>query len=285
MLGLVLLWPRDFFCLVWGFAFLIFDPVCYGKKGRSLLGQLARGDNMRLVALLVSGLLTGLIWELWNLNARTKWIYSVPFFDEIKIGEMPILGFLGFPPFVLECYASIGFISLLRGGRNWELSREENAMRRGMPRWVARWAWVAVLLFIPAATYCVIQHSIASFSVPLEASFKGAMKDADRRALRAAGVQFPHELLRYDARAGKPPEGMNPRLYARMVRVSQLGELKGMGTRYARQLVRLGIPSPEGLARYEPGEVRVMLGRHTGWGKPREAWVKVWIREARRITP
>ena len=100
MLVLLLAFPEDCFCLAWGFAFFLTEPICYWRRrtekcqvGRSLLGQLAAGDNTRLVALLVSGLICGGLWEAWNVTARTKWIYSVPFFDELKLGEMPVLGF------------------------------------------------------------------------------------------------------------------------------------------------------------------------------------------------
>jgi hypothetical protein len=62
MLGLLLVFPRACFCLAWGFAFFLADPICYwarrkdpNQTGRSLLGQLASGDYTRLVALLVSG--------------------------------------------------------------------------------------------------------------------------------------------------------------------------------------------------------------------------------------
>ena len=35
----------------------------------------------------------------------TKWIYNVPILPDVKIFEMPILGFGGFPPFAVECFA------------------------------------------------------------------------------------------------------------------------------------------------------------------------------------
>src|SRR6185436_14894528 len=96
---------------------------------------LAAGDCTRLVALLTAGFICGGLWEAWNFTARTKWIYSVPFFDELKLGEMPVLGFLGFPAFALECYALVNLLSLLRDGRNWELSGADNNSRKGMPPW------------------------------------------------------------------------------------------------------------------------------------------------------
>ncbi len=46
-----------------------------------------------------------MLWEFWNYWAATKWTYTVPYLGDVKIFEMPILGYLGFPPFALECYA------------------------------------------------------------------------------------------------------------------------------------------------------------------------------------
>jgi hypothetical protein len=45
------------------------------------------------------------LWEFWNYWALAKWTYTVPYLDHLKVFEMPVLGYLGFPPFVLECYA------------------------------------------------------------------------------------------------------------------------------------------------------------------------------------
>src|SRR5439155_1050642 len=47
----------------------------------------------------------GVLWELWNYWAGTRWSYSVPYLGGVKIFEMPVLGYLGFLPFALEAYA------------------------------------------------------------------------------------------------------------------------------------------------------------------------------------
>ncbi|KPK87066.1 hypothetical protein AMJ80_12745 [bacterium SM23_31] len=54
--------------------------------------------------LLLTGLICGLLWEFWNYWAAVKWIYTVPYFPEYKFFEMPVAGYLGFPPFAVECY-------------------------------------------------------------------------------------------------------------------------------------------------------------------------------------
>src|SRR5881397_2810906 len=91
--------------LVWLGFLLLLEPI-NARRGRpSWLGDLARGDASRLFALLASGAVCGALWEFWNYWAATKWTYTVPYLGHVKVFEMPILGYLGFPPFALECFA------------------------------------------------------------------------------------------------------------------------------------------------------------------------------------
>jgi hypothetical protein len=91
--------------LVWtGFAFLL-EPL-NARAGRpSWLADLGRGDASRLVALLAAGAVCGVLWEFWNYWATARWTYTVPYLGDVKLFEMPVLGYLGFPPFALECHA------------------------------------------------------------------------------------------------------------------------------------------------------------------------------------
>jgi hypothetical protein len=52
--------------------------------------------------MLLAGGMAGGFWAFFNFWVRAKWIYTVPLFDEWKLFEMPLLGFLGFPAFALE---------------------------------------------------------------------------------------------------------------------------------------------------------------------------------------
>ena len=102
-LALVLVWPRFFFPLTWLAFILILAPVEYRRLPDSLLHQLARGDYAPLTRQLLAGFIAGGLWEFFNYWAQVKWIYTVPFFEELKLFEMPLAGFLGFPPFAVEC--------------------------------------------------------------------------------------------------------------------------------------------------------------------------------------
>jgi hypothetical protein len=101
--------------VVWlSFIFLL-DPINAWRGRPSITGDWSRGDWRRLWALLAGGLVCGFLWEFWNYWALSRWTYTVPYFGNIKIFEMPVLGYLGFPPFAVECWVMYIFLrSLLK---------------------------------------------------------------------------------------------------------------------------------------------------------------------------
>ena len=106
---------RYLFGSVWlGFIFLL-EPLNYKLGGRSLIGDLARGRADRLVSLPLAGVITGLLWEFWNYWATARWEYTLP--SVLEIGpnyfEMPILGFIGFIPFMVELWAMYNLLVVL----------------------------------------------------------------------------------------------------------------------------------------------------------------------------
>lgn len=114
--------------LVWLSFVLLLDPINALRGWPSITGDLARGDWRRLASLLAAGGACGLLWEFWNYWALTKWTYTVPYFGGVKLFEMPVLGFLGFPPFAVECWAMYVFIrSLLATGEGENDSRDSRA--------------------------------------------------------------------------------------------------------------------------------------------------------------
>ena len=79
--------------------YLALDPLLERLGLASLSSEIAARNRRRVWSLLLGGLVCGLLWEFWNFWAAWKWVYSVPFFGSWKMFEMPVLGFLGFPPF------------------------------------------------------------------------------------------------------------------------------------------------------------------------------------------
>jgi hypothetical protein len=97
---------------VWlGFIFLL-DPINARLGAETLTRE-------RVINLSLSGLLCGVLWELWNFWSRAKWHYTVPIMEHLKIFEMPVPGYLGFPAFALECFTMYVFVRRLatRSGR------------------------------------------------------------------------------------------------------------------------------------------------------------------------
>ncbi len=135
MLVWPLVWPSRYLAApVWlGFIFLL-DPLNARAGRQSLRTDYRRGGTAgvsplsgnqgktvfvlrtdRAINLMIGGLVCGFVWEFWNYWARTKWIYTVPILERVKLFEMPLPGYLGFPAFALECFTIYVTVRLLLG--------------------------------------------------------------------------------------------------------------------------------------------------------------------------
>jgi hypothetical protein len=85
-----------------GFIFLL-DPI-----NRRMGAETLTRD--RVINLVLSGFLCGVLWEFWNYWARAKWHYTVPIIESIKMFEMPVPGYFGFPAFAVECFTMYVFV-------------------------------------------------------------------------------------------------------------------------------------------------------------------------------
>jgi len=107
-----LIWPSPWMTpLVWmGFAFFL-DPINSRAFGeRSILSEFFTGHYRSMLLFFLAGFVAGIFWEFWNYWAFSKWEYNVPYLGHIKLFEMPVLGFLGFMPFIVESFAIYKFI-------------------------------------------------------------------------------------------------------------------------------------------------------------------------------
>lgn len=106
-LAVPLLYPSGYlWALVWVGTMFFLGPINLMYAPDSLFRDFAEGDYERIAALFVGGIICGFLWEFWNFWATAKWYYTVPIIlSDVKIFEMPVVGFLGFPPFALECFA------------------------------------------------------------------------------------------------------------------------------------------------------------------------------------
>ena len=89
---------------VWIGMVLLLDPLNYSWKQESLWRDWQQGSASRLLQLFLTGIVAGFLWEFWNFWATAKWIYTVPILGDIKIFEMPVIGYFGFPAFAVEVF-------------------------------------------------------------------------------------------------------------------------------------------------------------------------------------
>lgn len=154
---LPLVWPQYCFPLVWGCFTFLLEPLNYLLGGRSLMRQWQEGSLRTFYLLLGAGAICGLLWEFWNFWAVTKWIYTVPYVGFLQIFEMPLLGFLGFPPFAVECYVMMNTVALFRGNRSWDDPKPVKAQTRPTRT-------VIVALVLLAYSLCVF-HQVDLYTV------------------------------------------------------------------------------------------------------------------------
>ncbi len=262
-----LVWPRWAFWMVWEAALPIPEAVNYRSGAPSLLRDLEAGRPGRLLRLLVGGLLAGAAWELMNYWARTKWIYTVPGFEDWKLAEMPLAGFGGFPPLALSAFAYYSLVSHLRG----------------RPRFVAA---AAALVFSGCASVAVLDRNVQSLR-PVLSDLSG-LEPAMVAKLRASGIPSPERLDSAVRREGSVAvasrAGVASDVIDRAARQASLALHKGMGVDAARLLEAAGVRSVADLASADPRELTARISRVAaarGEPPPRPEYVRVWVRAAR----
>jgi len=105
MMVLAVSFPGLCFPMLWICLYLLCDSLNALIGVPSLLKRLERGNWRPLFCLAAGALTCGFFWEMWNFYALPKWSYTLPYFNDYRIFEMPVLGYLGYLPFGLEVYA------------------------------------------------------------------------------------------------------------------------------------------------------------------------------------
>ena len=278
--------PEYFFPLIWvGFTFLL-EPLNYRFGGRSLLRDLEEGQAKKIFLLLIAGLICGFLWEFWNFWANSKWIYTVPYFDQSKGFEMPLLGFLGFPPFAVQAYVMYNFISLFRSGRGWE----ESTYRLN-PNKKTRTLTVFLTAILFGSFSVFIFNTIDSKTVD---SYIPRLEDAYwieppyRKELPKLGITNFDDLL-LKTREKRERDELALRLLVpreqliQWVEKAQLVQLKGLGIENLRLLERVGIDSLSALAKEDPEKLYDKIAQaFEGSAFPRKAIIRIWAKEARK---
>src|SRR5262245_30439704 len=269
MMALVLIFPRYFFPLVWGASMLMVEPRVYrASRAGSLLADLERGEPGRLLRLLAGGALIGLLWEMLNTGARMKWIYTVPFLEDLKLFEMPVPGFLGFPPFAVECF--ILWQALICAGlavpRTGTRFPSTTGRRVGAALGATAFS-VIVFAGMEWFTYASVQPRLRE------------LPNVPAARLEAVGYDV-FRLAHSDPALVAADLGGDRSAAEQWIDAARLATLRGIGTTQVSLLNQLDIHTVEQLADAPPSGLVRGLERLTGqdWV---DARVRVWVRGAR----
>jgi predicted flap endonuclease-1-like 5' DNA nuclease len=270
MLALVLAFPRYCFPLVWGATTLLVEPLVYRRApARSLLGDLEHGRPGRLLRLLMGGAAIGLLWEMYNIGARMKWIYTVPGLEDVKLFEMPVLGFFGFPPFAIECFVLwqalvVSGVAVPRTALPFAAS-----FRRRAAAAIGAVSFSAVVLWAMEGT------TVSSLGPRLR-----DLPEVPVTALASAGYDAFALAAAHPAAVATVADAP-PAAAKAWIEFARLATLRGIGADNARALNRLGISTVEQLAAADASTVARDLERLHGRDVI-DARIRVWIRAAQR---
>ena len=282
--------PQYGFPLIWVSFIFLLEPITHRFGGKSLMRDWEQGDPRKFLLLLTAGLACGLLWEFWNFWARSKWVYTVPFFDEIKGFEMPPLGFLGFSPFAVECYVIYNFISLFRQKRGWEWDQYGlNPGKRTKPIAIAP-AVVGLSLFFPLVFHYIDTKTINSYIARvadlnlIERQYREKLAEMDLHTVDDLfqRIREPKGRKELGEKLGIPDDQISD-----WVKWSQLIRLKGLGIENFLLLKEIGVDDVQTLARQEPFNLYEKLlqanRHHRITSQPFDmAKIKVWIRAAKK---
>ena len=253
---LPLLWPDVFFPLTWGSLVFLLEPWNRRHARRSFLRDLEAGEAGPFLRTLLAGLICGGLWEAWNFWARTKWTYTVPGFEGMKLFEMPLAGFLGFPPFAVECVVLLRFLGA------WRDRLTPRAVR--VSRVLALVAGPLAVLGMFTAVDPVVVDSVY---VPLAGL--DVVPAATRARLSAAGLVSPERFLR---------ETSDAELESARAQVALVMH-RGIGLERTHDLAALGIRTRGDLARWRADALAAAIAqRHPGDRRNRflERRARVW---------
>lgn len=238
--------PTHFFPLAWIFLALMIDGYNYRKGLPSFMKEKEQGMAGNLLATVLSGIICGFLWETWNFWSISKWVYTVPFFENVKIFEMPLPGYLGFVPFALGV---ITFVHLLKGLKIYK-------------RYLIR-ATSAALVFSLFSFAMIDRGTVFSYVTRLENLSFLEKTTLDR--LEAAQVKSSF---------GIDPAVLGPKEKEAL----ELIHLRGLGHENYLKLNSHGIDSVRSLSQSDETTVSHILN------EPNMRRVRVYLRAARRIS-
>ncbi|MBV9644035.1 MAG: hypothetical protein JO334_10720 [Verrucomicrobia bacterium] len=111
----IAVWPDYWYPVLWISPLLILISVQVLLREEHLLQRLERGEWHAITLPALAALVCGFFWEMWNNYSYPKWVYCIPYVQKFQIFEMPLLGYLGYLPFGLQCYVVADLVARLVG--------------------------------------------------------------------------------------------------------------------------------------------------------------------------
>lgn len=241
---LSIVFPVYLFPLVWIFLLLIMDGYNYRQGYSSFIGEWERGLAGNLLATLASGLVCGVLWETWNFWSISKWVYTVPFFENYKIFEMPLPGYLGFLFFSAGTVAFFNFLQGIKVYQSYLLRATSTA-----------------LVFSLFSFAMIDRNTVFSYTTRLDQlSF---IAEERLGVLKADGVRTSF---------GIDPAFLEPGEKATL----DLIHLKGLGFEHYLRLHEQGIDTVQKLSQSDENVISRILN------EPNKRRIRVYIRAAKR---
>jgi hypothetical protein len=289
MAAAAVLFPRYLAPLIWGSFTFIVDPWNYRRGARSILADLEARNWGLFARVFAGGLACGLVWESLNFFAPQKWIYTVRGLEELKLFEMPLLGFLGFPALAFDCLAAFALLSSwFLGNATWEHPDDLTGPLAPRPPPARRLAWAALVIqpcFWALVAAFLMEVNVGSVELRLDDL---DLYPEETAGLAAAGIRRPGHLLR----AAASPEGrarvaraagFTEERAASILARAELFSFKGIGARAGRLLERAGVRSVDEIAASSPEDLwERLLAAAEGDVRPlRLDMVRVWVLASR----
>jgi len=97
------IWPDYLYPLLWVSPLLLIVCIQVLRGRPTVFRSLRHGDWQSIFRWALAALICGFFWELWNLASLARWVYNIPLVGRFRVFEMPVLGYVGYLPFGLQC--------------------------------------------------------------------------------------------------------------------------------------------------------------------------------------
>ena len=107
--------PDYWYPVLWVSPLLILLSLQVLFREENLFQKLERGEWQTVTVPALAALVCGFFWEMWNHYSYPKWAYCIPYVQRFEIFEMPLVGYLGYLPFGLQCGVVADLVARLTG--------------------------------------------------------------------------------------------------------------------------------------------------------------------------